>query len=166
MSKPHTHCYNRFLGSAIVRGDEMIRVGCRDCDHEIEFHANARAALTSTRVLDAIREAGEIDTHEIMERAGISARGYLVRILRHLRDQGHVKMLRRGVYGPRRPGGGRMSGHPQEDDVTKNSHAGAVEPRGNAACEAIDDVPMTPDEIRQNLAEMYRLAYALRIPTP
>lgn len=45
------------------------------------------------------------------------------------------------------------------------ANAGAVEPRGNAACEA-DDTPMTPDEIRQNLAEMYRLAYALRIPTP
>lgn len=104
MSRIHEHRFTRFMGSEIIRGDELIRVGCRDCDHQISFHANAKAALTVTRVLDAIKAAGEIETRSIMERVGINARGYMVRILRHLRDQGHVRMIRRGVYGPRRPG--------------------------------------------------------------
>lgn len=101
MSRVHQHRFSRFLGSEIVRGDEMLTAGCRDCDRTISFHADARAALTTNRVLDAIEARPGISTHEIMERCGIKARGYLVRILRHLRDQGHIQMLERGTYGPR-----------------------------------------------------------------
>ena len=103
MSRPHIHHFSRFMGSAIVRGDEMLSAGCRDCDRVITFHAQAKAALTVNRVLDAILRTDEISTHELMEDCEINARGYLVRILRHLRDQGHIRMVRRGVYGPQRP---------------------------------------------------------------
>lgn len=100
MTKIHTHKFSRFLGCEIVRGDEMMRVGCRDCDRVITVYVEARHAIKVNKVLDAILDDGEISTHEIMERCGINARGYLVRILRHLRDEGLVRMIRRGVYGP------------------------------------------------------------------
>lgn len=36
--------YSRFLGTRWVKGVEMLRAGCRDCDAEIEFPALAKLA--------------------------------------------------------------------------------------------------------------------------
>lgn len=92
--------YARYIGTESgPDGEEMIRVGCRDCSATIMFPAKATEAVKHNRALEIIRSAGPegIQSAALEERLGVS-HGHVVRILRCLQDNGAIIRLTRGWY--------------------------------------------------------------------
>lgn len=93
----HAHRWERYVDTKEHQGVRCIKVAC-GCGATLRFPEQGKLAVVDSRILEALRRAGEpLAVDEIRERARCS-RGYMARVLARFVEDKWIERVSKGVY--------------------------------------------------------------------